>query len=87
MNNSDTAVLDQVFDPITRCLTPDVALRVAALRAPSPVQERIDDLADKCSDGSLSPNERDEYEAWIRAINFLGILQAKARKMMAAESP
>jgi hypothetical protein len=30
----------------------------------------------------LSADERAEYEAWVRAINWLGILQAKARKVM-----
>lgn len=80
---SNAAILDQVFDPVSRCLTPEVAERIAKLRAPRKVQRRIDALADKCSEGTLSPDEREEYETWVRAINFLGVLQAKARKLMA----
>src|SRR5437588_6058743 len=48
---SNTAVLDKLFDPVTECLTPDVARRLAGLRASPDVQARLDDLADKCSDG------------------------------------
>lgn len=76
-----TAVLDQVFEPVSQCLTPEVARRIAALRAPAVVQQRLDELADKSSEGTLTAAERSEYETWVRAINFLGVLQAKARKV------
>jgi len=84
----DTAVLDQVFEPVTQCLTPEVARRIAALRASPEVQERLDELADKSSEGTLTAEERADYEAWVRTINFLSVLQAKARKIVAVnESP
>ena len=86
-NASDTAVLEQVFEPVTQCLTPEVARRIAALRAPADVQRRIEELAEKSSNGTLSAEERDQYETWVRAINFLGILQAKARKVANDGSP
>jgi hypothetical protein len=82
---SNAAILDQVFDPVSRCLTPEVAERIAKLRASRKVQRRVDELADKCSEGTLSAEEREEYETWVRAINFLGVLQAKARKVLAAQ--
>jgi hypothetical protein len=87
-NQTNSAVLDQVFDPIGDCLTPDVARRIAALRASPEVQQRLDEFADKSGEGTLSAEERSEYESWVRTINFLGVLQAKARKVVAAsESP
>ena len=82
--STNSAVLDQVFDPVGECLTPEVARRIAALRASSEVQERLDDFADKSSAGTLTAEERTEYETWVRSINFLGVLQAKARKVVAA---
>ena len=84
-NPSSTAVLEQVFEPVSRCLTPEVARRIAALRAPDAVQQRLDELAEKSSEGTLSGEERSEYETWVRAINFLGVLQAKARQVVAAD--
>ena len=47
------------------------------------MQGRIEELADKCTEGSLTPEERDEYEAMIRVGNFVAILQAKARRLLA----
>ena len=53
------------------------------LRSDMEMQGRIEDLADKCTEGRLTPDERDEYEALIRVGNFLAILQAKARRLLA----
>ena len=40
-------------------------------------------MADKCNEGQLSPEERAEYEALVRAIDFITILQSKARRRLA----
>jgi hypothetical protein len=76
-------VLEELFDPLGECLTPEVASKLVALRAPRRVQARIDELADKCSDGTLTPEERVLYESYLRAINFIGVLPAKARRLLA----
>ena len=81
---STTAVLDQLFDPVGACLTPDVARRIVSLRASAEVQARLDELADKCNDGTLAPDERRAYESYLRAVNFIGMLQAKARALLAS---
>jgi hypothetical protein len=73
------SALDRLLDPVGRCLTPEVARALVALRADAETQARIDELADKCTEGTLSPTERAEYEAYVAAIDFLTILQAKAR--------
>ena len=85
-DQSNSAVLDEVFEPVSRCLTPDVARRVAALRASPRVQETLDDFAEKSTAGTLTEDERDKYETYIRAINFIGVLQAKARSVIAEAS-
>lgn len=69
---------------MSRCFTAEVAQRIADLRAPEEVQQRLDELADKSSEGTLSAEEKSEYETWVRALNFLGVLQAKARRVVAA---
>jgi hypothetical protein len=46
------------------------------------MQGRIEELADKCTEGELTPEERD-IEAMIRVGNFVAILQAKARRLLA----
>jgi hypothetical protein len=79
-----TAVLDQLFDPVGECLTPEVARRLVGLRASAEVQARLDELAERCSDGTLTEDERRKYESFLRAVNFIGVLQAKARALLAS---
>ena len=76
-------MLDRLLEPVTRCLTPEAARQLVALRADAQFQERLDTLADKCTEGQLSPDEREEYETYVRAIHLIAILQAKARKLLA----
>ena len=40
-------------------------------------------LAKKSEEGSLSDREREEYEAFVSAGNFVAILQSKARRLLA----
>ena len=52
------------------------------MRADPELQARIDDLADRCTEGALTAEEKLEYETYVRAGNLIGILQAKARKLL-----
>ena len=73
------AFLDELLEPIGACLTRDVAERLAKLRAPESVQARI---ARKSDEGTLSDTEREEYEVFVSAGNFIAILQSKARRLL-----
>lgn len=74
------------MDPVTRCLTPESARQLVGLRAEPVVQERIDYLAGRCTEEQLSPEERAEYDTYVSFIDFIGLLQAKARLLL-AENP
>jgi hypothetical protein len=76
------SALDRILDPVGRCLTPDVARAIVNLRTDEETQTRLDDLADKSSEGTLSAVERAEYETYVAAIDFLTVLQAKARALL-----
>ena len=79
----ETKLLDGLLDPVTRCLTPEAAGQLAGLRADDATQRRMDELAEKSGDGTLSEEEREEYGAYVSAANVLAILQAKARRLVA----
>ena len=79
----DAPILDRFLDPVTSCLTTEAARNLVELRADRQFQERLDFLADKCSGGSLTPEEREEYDTYVRALHIVGILQAKARRLLA----
>ena len=72
-------MLDRLLDPVRDCLTPEVAARIAALRADETAQARLDDLAERNAAGAITPDERAEYESLVQAGNLIAVLQAKAR--------
>lgn len=82
-NDQELAVLDRILDPLGRCLTPEVARDVVALRADAVTQARVEELAAKNTEGQLSAVERSEYEAYVSAGNVIAVLQAKARNLLA----
>jgi hypothetical protein len=68
-----------MLDPVGQCLTPEVAARIVALRADSKTQLRLEQLAEKNSEGVLTPDEEAVYSAYVEAPDVIAILQAKAR--------
>lgn len=82
MSNSGSNVLDRILDPLADCLTPEVAKKIADLRADVQTQARFDELADKANEGQLSNAERAEYDKFREAFHFLTIVQAKARSLL-----
>ena len=78
--------LDRLLEPLAVCLSPDVAAKVAALRADEAMQSRIDYLADRSNEGLLTGEERDEYVGYLHAIDFVAVLQAKARSQLRGKS-
>jgi hypothetical protein len=51
-------VLDRLLDPVGRILTPEAAQQLVDLRADPVAQARIDQLADRNTEGRLSPTRR-----------------------------
>jgi hypothetical protein len=82
-----TATLDRLIEPIVRTLTPEVARALVQLRADPELQGHIDRLAKKCNQGTLTPEEHDEYETSIRFANYLAIIQAKSRRLLKQTEP
>ena len=81
------SVLDGLLEPLSRCLDAESARRVLDLKVDLPVQERIDSLAERANEGSLSDAERLEYEALINATDFISILKLKAREHIDSSVP
>jgi hypothetical protein len=71
--------IDRLLEPLSKCIRGDAENELLSLRADSELQARIDALAERSDQGSLTAEERDEYETYVRFGNFIGILQAKAR--------
>ena len=76
------SILDQLLTPLGDCLTPEVAQLLVDLHASADVQVRLEELADKSTEGQLSDAERAEYATAVAAIEFISVLQAKARRLL-----
>ena len=75
-------LLEKIFEPFEDVLTPETAVRLVEMRADEEIQSRIEELADKCTEGQLSDEERREYDTYIQAIDFISIIQSKARQVL-----
>jgi hypothetical protein len=82
MSSVETTYFDRILDPLTDCFTPQVARRLAELRADEKTQSRLDFLAARANEGQLTLEEDLEYKQSIDAIDVLAILQAKARAFL-----
>jgi hypothetical protein len=80
---STTAIhLDRLLEPLSGCLSRDVAAKVADLRADDTMQDRIDYLAERSNEGLLTTEEREEYAGYLHAIDVIAVLQSKARSLL-----
>jgi hypothetical protein len=82
---SFTAALSELLEPVGEMMPIDFARDLAALRAKPEVQAKIDELADKSNEGQLTEEERVRYLAYVDAIDVISILQAKARAVIARQ--
>ena len=74
---------ERVLAAVGQCLDRPSAEALLRLRADPELQARIEALADKSTEGQLTPEEREEYEALIRVGQFVSLLQANARRLLA----
>jgi hypothetical protein len=79
---SAASALDGLLESLSRCLDTESARRVAHFRLDQRVQERVDMLAERANEGLLTPEERDEYEAFVNASDLIAILQLKAMRTL-----
>jgi hypothetical protein len=78
--------LERILAPVSRCLTPEVARQLVAVRADPDLLDRLEFLAERSTEDELTPEERAEYETYVRAMDFIAILQAQAKKLLASQN-
>ena len=79
VNAVSSDIISSVLEPFADCFTPELARRIAALRATPATQERLNDLADKANDDRLTEAERVDYDRFRSVFHFVTILQSQAR--------
>ncbi|OAI46734.1 hypothetical protein AYO44_10845 [Planctomycetaceae bacterium SCGC AG-212-F19] len=76
-------ILERLLEPVSSSLNEEAARKLIGLKADRKAQARVADLARKCNEGELTADERAEYETYVLAGEFIAILQAQARILMA----
>ncbi|SPE55110.1 conserved hypothetical protein [Verrucomicrobia bacterium] len=84
MSLVEADILTRVIAPEDASLEKKVAEAVLALGFSAPDRHRMEELAQKARDGSLSDDERVEAESYERVGHFISLLKSKARRSLAS---
>lgn len=68
-----------------RLLIPEQIHQIVQFRGDQALQDRIDELASKCTEGELTNEERAEYEGYVRANSFIATRQMRARRLLSSQ--
>jgi hypothetical protein len=79
---SPTNLLERVAERCGACLTADTAREMLSIRIDRTTQRRLDTLADKCTEGELTPKEYAEYASLVVSLDLLTLVQAQARAVL-----
>ena len=79
----DTETLARFLRPMARGLSTELARAIINLSADEETQSRYDALANKRTEGEITPAELEELESIVRVNTLLGILKAEARVVLA----
>ncbi len=79
---SESAIWSRIVEPQTGRLTRATARALLGLDFQPADRERMKELAEKASVGSLTAKERREAETYNRIAHLLALLQSKARQSL-----
>lgn len=79
---TDRSALEQLLRPLRRGLNAELAALLLRMQADDEVQARYEDLAERNTEGQLSPAEQNELAAIVRANSLLTVLKAEARAFL-----
>ena len=75
--------LERMLEPLTACLTPEVAQRIVDLRMDDPsTLLRLEYLREKANEGTLTDPEQVEYEGFVEGNDLLMLIKDQARSVL-----
>jgi hypothetical protein len=83
--NTEAAILARIIQADEQELTPDAARYLLSMRLPPRDEDRVNELSAKARAGSLSQAETQELDSYLHIGFLLGIMQAKARRLVNPE--
>jgi len=79
---TDRSALEQLLRPLRRGLNAELAALLLRMQADDEVQARYEYLAERNTEGQLSPAEQNELASIVRANSLLTVLKAEARAFL-----
>src|SRR5437879_12507 len=79
---SDTAIWGRLLDPSRVHLTPQAAEGILSIRFSDSDRSRVNELASKSNDGTLTESERAECESYVRVQYALSLVHLRARRAL-----
>jgi excinuclease UvrABC nuclease subunit len=76
--STEAEAFDRGVRPVLQIIFQDNAKAILKFRAAPNIRKRIEELADKSTEGQLTETEQSEYAGYIRANKFVAILQCRA---------
>ncbi|HTU18358.1 MAG TPA: hypothetical protein VMG10_09895 [Gemmataceae bacterium] len=76
---TETEILEQAIEPDGTGMSAEAARALLGFRFKESTVARINELAEKSRQGTLTPTERALLERYQRVGNFLNLIHAKAR--------
>lgn len=78
---SESLAFDRGVRPVLEIVLPEKAEAIIGFRADPELMARIEELAQKSTEGDLTDDERSEYAGYVRAIKFVAILKRQAQQL------
>jgi len=79
---TNSTPIDQLFDVVSQCLTPELAKKILAIKADDDYKARMLEFADRCNEGELTPDEYAEYGMYVGLGTQLSTLKSQARLLL-----
>jgi hypothetical protein len=83
---AETEAFDRGIRPLLQIVLREKAEAVVNFSADPELQARVEELAEKSSEGQLTETEKAEYAGYVRANKFIAILQRQARRLAGSAS-
>ena len=77
-----TEFLSTYLEPLAEDLTLLQAQKILAVKPTDQLVARVQVLGDKADAGTLTEQERSEYEYYVDVDDAIGLLKAKARRLL-----
>lgn len=77
-----TSILDHYFAPVTTMFTREMAEALVNRKPDQQLAARVTELGRKADEGTLTEEERDEYQTLVDAGDLVALLKSRARQFL-----